>query len=170
MLGASERPSVGRTIVENLERIGFKGEIYPINPRYETLLGRRCYRSVEELPAGVDVLAFCVNHERVPDGLRPAARKGVRAAVAFDAGFAESDDAGRRRQDELVSICREAGIAFCGPNCMGVISLHRCLEALGDYAWADRAGVAEIDVNPIVVLPRGQGCVVVDALIVPWGA
>jgi acetate---CoA ligase (ADP-forming) len=124
VLGASERPSVGRTIVENLERIGFKGEIYPINPRYETLLGRRCYRSVEELPEGVDVLAFCVNHERVLDGLRQAAKKGVRAAVAFDAGFAESDDAGRRRQDELVTICREAGIAFCGPNCMGVISPH----------------------------------------------
>lgn len=138
MLGASERPSVGRTIVENLERIGFKGEIYPINPRYETLLGRRCYRSVEELPAGVDVLAFCVNHERVLDGLRPAAQKGVRAAVAFDAGFAESDDAGRHRQDELVAICREAGIAFCGPNCMGVISPHErslvYLNALRDPA------------------------------------
>ena len=138
MLGASERPSVGRTIVENLERIGFEGEIYPINSRYETLLGRRCYRSVEELPAGVDVLAFCVNHERVLDGLRPAARKGIRAAVAFDAGFAESDDAGRRRQDELVAICREAGIAFCGPNCMGVISPHErslvYLNALRDPA------------------------------------
>ena len=138
MLGASERPSVGRTIVENLERIGFEGAIYPINSRYETLLGRRCYRSVEELPPGVDVLAFCVNHERVLDGLRPAARKGIRAAVAFDAGFAESDDAGRRRQDELVAICREAGIAFCGPNCMGVISPHErslvYLNALRDPA------------------------------------
>ena len=124
MLGASERPSAGRTVVQNLERIGFAGEIFPINPRYKTLLGRRCYRSVEELPDGVDVLAFCVNHERVLDGLRSAAKKGVRAAVAFDAGFAESDDTGRRRQDELVAICREAGIAFCGPNCMGAISPH----------------------------------------------
>ena len=138
MLGASERPSVGRTIVENLDRIGFAGEIYPINPRYETLLGRRCYRAVEELPAGVDVLAFCVGHERVLEGLRLAARKGVRAAVAFDAGFAESDKIGRRRQDELVAICREAGIAFCGPNCMGVISPHErslvYLNALRDPA------------------------------------
>jgi acyl-CoA synthetase (NDP forming) len=138
VLGASERPSVGRTIVENLQRIGFTGDIYPVNPRYETLLGLRCYRSVEEMPEGVDVLAFCVNHERVLDGLRPAADRGVRAAVAFDAGFAESDDAGRRRQDELVAICRKAGIAFCGPNCMGVISPHAkslvYLNALRDPA------------------------------------
>ena len=129
---------MGRTIVENLERIGFPGEVYPINPRYDTLLGRPCYRAVEDLPAGVDVLAFCVNHERVLEGLRAATRRGVRAAVAFDAGFAESDDAGRRRQDELVAICREAGIAFCGPNCMGVISPHErslvYLNALRDPA------------------------------------
>jgi acyl-CoA synthetase (NDP forming) len=138
VLGASDRPSVGRTVLENLQRIGFAGEVYPINPRLETVLGRRCYRSIEELPQGVDVLAFCVNHERVLDGLRAAAGKGVRAAVAFDAGFAESDDAGRRRQEELVAICRAAGIAFCGPNCMGVISPHErslvYLNALRDPA------------------------------------
>jgi acetyltransferase len=46
-------------------------------------------------------------------------------------------------------------------------SLYRCLETLADYAWADRALIAELDVNPIKVLPRGKGCVVVDALIVP---
>jgi acyl-CoA synthetase (NDP forming) len=138
VLGASERPSVGRTIVENLQRIGFAGDVYPINPRYETLLGLRCYHSVEEIPTGVDVLAFCVNHERVLDGLRSAADRGVRAAVAFDAGFAESDDAGRGRQGELQAICEKAGIAFCGPNCMGVISPHArslvYLNALRDPA------------------------------------
>ena len=124
VLGASERPSVGRTIVENLQRMGFAGDIYPINPRYESLLGLRCYPSVEALPRGVDVLAFAVNHERVIEGLRAAAAHGVRAGVAFDAGFAEGDEVGKRRQEELVAICREAGIAFCGPNCMGVISPH----------------------------------------------
>ncbi|MEX2222920.1 MAG: acetate--CoA ligase family protein, partial [Candidatus Rokuibacteriota bacterium] len=56
---------------------------------------------------------------------------------------------------------------FRGHPPADVDSLHRCLEALGDYAWADRAAVAELDLNPIKVLPRGQGCVVVDALIVP---
>ena len=56
---------------------------------------------------------------------------------------------------------------FRGQPPADVESLHRCLEALADYAWADRAAVAEIDLNPIKVLPRGRGCVVVDALIVP---
>jgi acetyltransferase len=56
---------------------------------------------------------------------------------------------------------------FRGRPPADVAALHRCLDALADYAWADRAAVAEIDVNPITVLPHGQGCVVVDALIVP---
>ncbi len=124
ILGASERPSMGRTLIESLERLGFPGAIYPINPKYETLGSRRCYASVAELPRDVDVLAFCVNHARVLEHVRPAAERGVGAAVIFDGGFAETGPEGRRVQDEIAGICREAGIALCGPNCMGVVSPH----------------------------------------------
>jgi acetate---CoA ligase (ADP-forming) len=115
---------VGRMVIEGLDRIGFSGAIYPVNPKYDRLLGRRCYPSVAELPDGVDVLAFCVNHARVLEHLGPAAERGVGAAVVFDGGFAERGDDGRRRQDELVAICQASGIALCGPNCMGFVSPH----------------------------------------------
>jgi acyl-CoA synthetase (NDP forming) len=111
-------------VIESLDRIGFPGPVYPINPKYQTLFGRPCYPSVADLPEAVDMLAVCVNHARVLDHMRPAAERGVRAAIIFDGGFAERGDEGRRRQDELVAICREAGIALCGPNCMGVVSPH----------------------------------------------
>jgi acetate---CoA ligase (ADP-forming) len=124
ILGASERPSVGRTVVEALDGIGFQGPVYPINPKYETLLGRRCYPSVAALPRDVDVLAFCVNHARVLDHMPAAAERGVGAAVIFDGGFAEAGAEGRARQDAVAAICREASMALCGPNCMGVISPH----------------------------------------------
>jgi acetate---CoA ligase (ADP-forming) len=124
ILGASERPSVGRTLVEALDGIGFRGEVYPVNPRYESLLGRRCYPSVAELPRDVDVLAFCVNHARVLEHMPPAADRGIGAAVIFDGGFAEADAEGRARQDAIAAICREASMALCGPNCTGVISPH----------------------------------------------
>ena len=124
VLGASDRPSPGRMIIESLDRIGFPGRIYPVNPKYETLFGRPCYPSIADLPEAVDLLAVCVNHARVLEHMRPAARRGVRAAIVFDGGFAERGEEGRRRQDELVGICREAGIALCGPNCMGVVNPH----------------------------------------------
>ena len=124
IVGASERPSVGRTLVEALDGIGFRGDVYPVNPRYENLLGRRCYPSVADLPRDVDVVAFAVNHARVLEHMRPAADRGVGAAVIFDGGFAEADAEGRARQEAIAAICREAAIALCGPNCMGVISPH----------------------------------------------
>jgi len=111
-------------VIESLDRIGFVGPIYPVNPKYETLFGRRCYPSVADLPEAVDVLALGVNHTRVLEHIRLAAGRGVRAAIIFDGGFAERGEEGRRRQEELVAICREAGIALCGPNCMGVVSPH----------------------------------------------
>jgi acyl-CoA synthetase (NDP forming) len=124
IVGASERPSVGRTLVEALDSIGFRGEVYPVNPRYENLLGRRCYPSVANLPRDVDVVAFAVNHARVLEHMRPAADRGVGAAVIFDGGFAEADAEGKKRQDAIAAICREASMSLCGPNCMGVISPH----------------------------------------------
>ena len=112
--------------------------MYPINPKYEAILGRRCYPSVAELPRGVDALAFCVSHARVLENIRLAAERRVGAAVIFDGGFAEAGDEGRRTQEEIAAICREASIALCGPNCMGVISPHVpslvYLQALQDPA------------------------------------
>jgi acyl-CoA synthetase (NDP forming) len=123
-------------VIESLDRIGFVGSIYPVNPKYETLFGRRCYPSVTDLPEAVDVLALGVNHTRVLEHIRLAAQRGVRAAIIFDGGFAERGEEGRRRQEELVAICREAGIALCGPNCMGVVSPHArslvYIQALAD--------------------------------------
>jgi acyl-CoA synthetase (NDP forming) len=111
-------------IIESLDRIGFPGPVYPINPRHQTLFGRPSYPSIDDLPEAVDILAVCVNHTRVIEHMRPAARRGVRGAIIFDGGFTERGDEGRRRQDELAAICREAGIALCGPNCMGVVNPH----------------------------------------------
>jgi acyl-CoA synthetase (NDP forming) len=100
--------------------------------------GRRCWPSLTELPTAPDVAAFCVGHERILDPLTAAAERGVKAAVIYDGGFAEQGDDGRRLQSRVEGICREAGIALCGPNCMGVLSPHDCsttyLQELRDPA------------------------------------
>jgi acyl-CoA synthetase (NDP forming) len=122
VVGASPSPSPGRNIIETLGRLGFEGEIYPINPKYETVLGWPCYPSFEAIPARVDAAAFCIGYARVLKPFREAAAHGLGAAVIFDGGFAERGEEGRRLQAELVGIAAEAGIALCGPNCMGVLS------------------------------------------------
>src|SRR3954471_18876207 len=124
IVGASERPSIGRALMTSLERLGFDGDVFPINPKYPNVLGARCYRSLCDVPAAPDVVAFCVATDRVLDGIKQAATVGGRGAVIYDGGFAERGDEGIRLQAEISAICREAGIALCGPNCMGVLSPH----------------------------------------------
>jgi acyl-CoA synthetase (NDP forming) len=86
------------------------------------VFGRRCWQRIAELPETPDVALFCMGHERVFDAFAGAAERGVRAAVLYDGGFAEQGENGRRLQLQIAAICREAGIALCGPNCMGVLN------------------------------------------------
>ena len=122
ILGASERSALGRWILESLDLMGFTGAVWPVNPKYDEILGRRCYRSLLELPEPPDVTAFCIGQAGALENLRYLAERGGRAAVIYDSGFAELGDEGRRRQSEITGLCGEAGIALCGPNCMGVLN------------------------------------------------
>jgi acyl-CoA synthetase (NDP forming) len=124
VVGASEKPTIGRRIVASLDRLGFSGAVFPVNPQYETVLGHACYPSVADLPQAPDVVAFCLGHARVLDAFATAAERGMKAAVIYDGGFAEQGADGRRLQARIEQICREAGIALCGPNCMGVLNPH----------------------------------------------
>jgi len=122
VLGASNRPSVGGDMVETLKRFGYKGAIYPVNPKYDTLLDLPCYPSLLDLPAAPDIVAFCIGPSRIPENFRLLPEAGAKAAVIFGGGYAEEGDKGRQIQAEIVDICRSNGIALCGPNCMGVIN------------------------------------------------
>ena len=124
VVGASPKPSVGRYIIDTLRSFGFPGAIYPVNPGYEAVDEFPCYPDLASLPAAPDVVAFCVSPERTLAGFRQLPGAGARAAVIFGGGFGEAGDWGRDAQAEIVGLSREAGIALCGPNCMGVISPH----------------------------------------------
>jgi acyl-CoA synthetase (NDP forming) len=124
VLGASERPSAGRWLIESLERIGFDGAIYPINPKYPTIAGRTCYDSLLALPVAPDVVAFCTRGGGILAQVDALARRGAGAAVIYDGGFAERDAEGKKLQAAITGICREADIALCGPNCMGILNPH----------------------------------------------
>src|SRR6516225_7837679 len=138
VIGASEKPTIGRRLIASLDRFGFSGSIFPVNPNYSSVLGRQCYGSIAELPEAPDVAVFCVGHERVLEPFAAAAERGIKAAVIYDRGFTERGEDGRRRQAQIEGICRDGGIALCGPNCMGVLSPHHrsttYLQELRDQA------------------------------------
>ncbi|MEM7120448.1 MAG: acetate--CoA ligase family protein [Pseudomonadota bacterium] len=124
VVGASERPSIGRTIIDSLGVLGFEGAVHPVHPRYETVLGHPCHKSLEDVPGDVDLAALCLGYERLMPEVEKAAAKGVGALVIFSGGFAEAGEEGRAAQARLIAICRDHDIALCGPNCMGVMSVQ----------------------------------------------
>jgi acyl-CoA synthetase (NDP forming) len=122
IVGATDRPSPARTIIESLGAIGFTGPIYPVNPKYPTVLNLTCYPSLTELPEAPDVVVFSIRNPLIPEQVRLAVKRGARAAVIYDSGFAELGEDGARLQAEIAGMCREAGMPVCGPNCMGILN------------------------------------------------
>ncbi|HXG41485.1 MAG TPA: GNAT family N-acetyltransferase [Dehalococcoidia bacterium] len=121
VVGASrQRGTIGGELFRNLLDYGFNGPVYPVNPNAAVVQGVVAYPSVEEVPGPVDLAVIVTPAESVPEVARQYARKGVRALVVISAGFAESGEEGRRRQEELVRICRASGMRLIGPNCMGI--------------------------------------------------
>jgi acyl-CoA synthetase (NDP forming) len=122
IVGATDRGGPGRAVMESLGAIGFTGPIYPVNPKYSTVLNIKCYPSLAELPEAPDIVVFSIRNPLIPEQMRLAVARGARAAVIYDSGFAELGGDGARLQDEIAGLAREAGMPVCGPNCMGILN------------------------------------------------
>src|SRR5947209_11600067 len=89
VIGASEKPTIGRRLIVSLDRIGFAGRVFPINPNYPSVLGRECYPSIADTPETPDAAVFCLGHRLVLDAFIAVAERGISGAVIYDGGFAE---------------------------------------------------------------------------------
>ena len=122
IVGATDRGGPGRAVIESLGAIGFTGTIYPVNPKYPTVLNIKCYPSFTELPEAPDIVVFSIRNPLIPEQMRLAVKRGARAAVIYDSGFAELGGDGAKLQDEIAAMAREASMPVCGPNCMGILN------------------------------------------------
>lgn len=125
MIGASaDAGRIGGMPLELLTRYGYAGGIYPVNPKYQEVFGRRCWPDIESVPQAVDLAVLAIAAAEVTPMLRRCHAKGVRAAIVYAAGFAEAGGEGIRLQDELEAFVAESGMAVAGPNCMGFANLN----------------------------------------------
>ncbi|HEU4934589.1 MAG TPA: GNAT family N-acetyltransferase [Pyrinomonadaceae bacterium] len=125
VIGASrQRGTIGGEILHNLLSYGFKGPVYPVNPAATTIENVKSYATIEEVPGPVDLAVIVVPVAKVIEVTAACARKGVKALVVISAGFSETGEAGKARQAELLSVCRNAGMRLIGPNCMGIANTN----------------------------------------------
>lgn len=125
IIGASDKPgALGASVLANLVRQGFAGDIHLVNPKRDEIGGRSCVPSVADLPEGVDVAVLAIPRAGVLDAIRGLADRKAGAAVIFSAGFAEDGPQGLADQEEIGRIARAAGMVVEGPNCLGFVNFR----------------------------------------------
>ncbi|MEX3107066.1 acetate--CoA ligase family protein [Streptomyces sp. ST1015] len=141
VIGASDVPGkIGNSVMRNLVDGGFAGDILPVNPKADDILGRKAYRSVLDVPGEVDVAVFAIPARFVAAALEEVGRKGIPNAVLIPSGFAETgEDA---LQAEIVEIAERCGVRLLGPNIYGYYSTWQDLCATFCTPYDVKGGVA----------------------------
>lgn len=130
VIGASDRPdSVGRTLMENLLREGFDGQIFPVNPNHSEVRGISCRDSIRAVSEPVELALIATPIDTVPSVLRQCEQKNVAGAVVISAGGSEAGEEGRRIEAQIRSITAKGRLRVLGPNCLGFIRPEQKLNA-----------------------------------------
>jgi acyl-CoA synthetase (NDP forming) len=123
IVGASESPdSWAPEIERSLRHVGYDGELYPINPKYDEVWGRPCLAAITELPRGVDLVVFVVPARVVVRMIDDCGAIGVKGIMVVSSGFAEAGEEGRALQEELRAASERTGIPVLGPNVEGFVN------------------------------------------------
>lgn len=122
VVGVSEDPGkLGSIIFNNMLDAGFKGKLYPVNPKHKELFWHKCYPDIISIEETVELAVIVVPAKFVPSVMRDAASKGVKSVIIITAGFKETGEEGAKIEAEIVDIAKKYGIRIIGPNCLGVI-------------------------------------------------
>lgn len=156
VIGASPKElSIGYRVTKNLLDHGFTGQIYPVHPKAEELLGLPVYRSVMDIEGPVDLVNVSIPAKFVPLAIKDCAKKGVKYAIIHTAGFAEGGEEGETLQAEVLKTAKKAGMRIYGPNSQGVMNSDAAVSLYANFTFtplapgsvsilAQSGGVAEL--------------------------
>ncbi|MFN2186354.1 MAG: acetate--CoA ligase family protein, partial [Anaerolineae bacterium] len=136
VIGASTKQlHIGNRIVKNLLDFGFKGAIYPINPKADNIRGVPAYASILDVPTDVDVVHMVIPARFVPQAIDDCGQKGVRFVILNGGGFAEIGPEGAAIQRDCIARAKERGIRIVGPNCQGIINSDPNVRAYCNFTF-----------------------------------
>jgi acyl-CoA synthetase (NDP forming) len=177
IIGATANPmKFGNQFLQANITHGFKGKIYPVNPKGGTIQGLKAYPSVNHIPGKVDLAVITVPISLVPEAIKSCAMKGVKGVEILTSGFRESGSHGEKLENDVLKIARDGGMRIIGPNCFGIYSPKAGLTLLpgGDFSKTpgktglfsqSGGGACEVmysargrNVNFSVAVSYGNGC------------
>jgi len=138
IIGASKRPlTIGHRIMTNLNRYGFKGQVFPVNPKGEPILDIPSHKSILDIGPEVDLVHIIVRNNLVAQTLEDCATKGVKVAIVNTSGFKETGPEGTELERELVAIGKRTGLRLFGPNCQGVMNSDPQVSLYSNFTFAE---------------------------------
>ncbi len=143
VVGASTDPTkLGHAVLFNVLEHGFTGDVYPINPKADEILGKKAYASVLDVPGPIDLAVIVVPSKFVAGVIEECGQKGVKGVITITAGFREVGPQGMAMEKELISIVRRYGLRMIGPNCLGIIDTYAPLQASFALGMPMQGGIA----------------------------
>jgi len=123
LVGASTKEgTLSRTILTNLIEGGYKGIIYPVNPKAESIMGVKCYPTITSITDEIDLAVIVIPSNYIPASLEECGKKGIKGVIIISAGFKEVGGEGVALENQVVQIIKKYDMALIGPNCLGVIN------------------------------------------------
>ena len=145
IIGASEREgSLGDVLVRNMLDAGYKGKLFAINPKHDSVRGIACYKSVEDVPQRLDLVVIAVRAEKVLAILDSCGRAGVKAAILLSSGFSEAGPRGALLERQVVDAAQRHRIRLLGPNCLGIMRPQLGLNATFAHTSAQKGSIGLI--------------------------
>lgn len=155
VVGASRTPGkISNAIIKNLIASGYKGKIYPINPRESEIENLQTYPSVAQIPGRIDLAVIAVPSAKVLDVAKECGENGVRNIVVVSAGFKEIGKEGLEIEKKLLKLCRQYDMRMLGPNCAGMMDTHipintsfaKGFPLKGDIAFFSQSGAMLVSI------------------------
>ena len=136
VIGASSKElSIGNRVIKNLIDFGFKGEIYPINPKADEIRGLKAYKSIMDCPDGIDVVHMVIPAKFVPQAMEDCGKKGVKNVIINSGGFSEVGPAGEALEKDFMATAKKYDIRVMGPNCQGVINTDLDIRSYTNFTF-----------------------------------
>ncbi|NQU88371.1 MAG: CoA-binding protein, partial [Mariniphaga sp.] len=161
IIGASTKDlSIGNVIIKNLLHYGYKGAIYPINPKAPEVRGLKAYPSIFDVPGDIDLAHVIIPSKFVPQITEDCGKKGIKSVIINSAGFSEMGEEGAALQKAFLAKAKEYGVRIFGPNCQGIINTDPDYKAYCDFTFTfPKPGNISI-----VALSGGVGAFIMQSL------
>lgn len=137
VIGASTKPAtIGSEIMQRLRDYKFNGQVYPVNPKAESIEGFKAYPTVLDIPGDVDFAVIIIPQKFVLEALGQCNQKGIKGICIISAGFKEAGAEGAEAEKQLLAKLQEYGMRCVGPNCLGVLNTHPDIRMDATFAEA----------------------------------